>query len=197
MKLGQTIVEIRKTNNLTQENFAEIFNVTRQTVSNWENERSYPDLLTLIKISDIYGYSLDKMLKENPDMTEAMNRSITMANEIREKSKKGYLISVAGLCCGAAGLVLCFIGQSENRMLECLPAVAVILLNAVVLISDYFRRRKLEPVENQFGRLTDADLELIRQLTERDMHTEAVRMVCKVTGAGLVEADAFVKGLGK
>ena len=50
MQLGQTIQKIRKENHLTQEEFAEIFHVTRQTVSNWENEKSYPDLLTLVAI---------------------------------------------------------------------------------------------------------------------------------------------------
>jgi len=40
MKLGQTIVEIRKEYGLTQEDMAKEFNVTRQTVSNWENEKS-------------------------------------------------------------------------------------------------------------------------------------------------------------
>ena len=53
MQLGQTIQKIRKENHLTQEEFAEIFHVTRQTVSNWENEKSYPDLLTLVAISDM------------------------------------------------------------------------------------------------------------------------------------------------
>ena len=52
MKLGQTIQKIRNDNNLTQRDFAEFFHVTRQTVSNWENEKSYPDLLTLIEISN-------------------------------------------------------------------------------------------------------------------------------------------------
>ena len=72
MQLGQTIVKIRKEHGLTQEEFAKKFNVTRQTVSNWENEKSYPDLLTLVKISDMFGYSLDTILKENSDMTEKM-----------------------------------------------------------------------------------------------------------------------------
>lgn len=49
MKLGQTIVQIRKEHGLTQEDLAKEFNVTRQTVSNRENEKSYPDLFTLIK----------------------------------------------------------------------------------------------------------------------------------------------------
>lgn len=198
MKLGQTITEIRKKNHLTQENLAEIFHVTRQTVSNWENERSYPDLLTLIKISDTYGYSLDTMLKEDPDMTEAMNKSIIMANEIREKTKKDYIFSLIGVGIGILLLVLGLIGESKDRMLECLFAGLIILMNAATLAAFYFRSKKTkEPIENQFNRLTDKDLELICQLTDRDMHTEAVRMVRKITGVGLVEADTFVKGLKK
>lgn len=43
---------------------------------NWENEKSYPDLVTLVKISDEFGCTLDAMLKENPDMTEKMNKNM-------------------------------------------------------------------------------------------------------------------------
>lgn len=68
MQLGQTIVKIRKEHGLTQEEFAKKFNVTRQTVSNWENEKSYPDLLTLVKISDMFGYSLDTILIVSNDL---------------------------------------------------------------------------------------------------------------------------------
>lgn len=81
MQLGQMIVKIRKESKLTQEEFAAKFDVTRQTVSNWENEKSYPDLLTLVKISDEFGYSLDTMLKENPIMTEEMNKKIKYGEE--------------------------------------------------------------------------------------------------------------------
>ena len=83
MQLGQTILKIRKENNLTQEKFAELFHVTRQTVSNWENEKSYPDLLTLVKISDTFNISLDKMLKEDLKMTEKLNNDIHYAKYIK------------------------------------------------------------------------------------------------------------------
>ena len=63
MQLGQMIAKIRKEQGLTQEAFAEKFHVTRQTVSNWENEKSYPDLRTLVKISDMFHISLDVLLK--------------------------------------------------------------------------------------------------------------------------------------
>ena len=83
MQLGQTIQKIRKENHLTQEEFAEIFHVTRQRVSNWENEKSYPDLLTLVAISDNFHISLDKMLKEHIKMTEKLNKEIHWAKHMR------------------------------------------------------------------------------------------------------------------
>ena len=52
MQLGQMIAKIRKEQGLTQEAFAEKFHVTRQTVSNWENEKSYPDLQVLVDMSN-------------------------------------------------------------------------------------------------------------------------------------------------
>ena len=49
----------RKERGLTQQEAAKIFHVTRQTISNWENEKNYPDIPTLVAISDYYEVSLD------------------------------------------------------------------------------------------------------------------------------------------
>lgn len=99
MQLGQTIKEIRKENNLTQEGFAELFHVTRQTVSNWENEKSYPDLLTLIAISDKFNISLDKMLKEDIKMTEKLNKEIKLV-----KHMKIAIAIIVGMFVATAGI---------------------------------------------------------------------------------------------
>ena len=103
MQLGQMIVKIRKESKLTQEEFAKKFDVTRQTVSNWENEKSYPDLLTLVKISDEFGYSLDTMLKENPKMTEQMNNEI----ETGKKLEKIYKNKTLKLIFAIIGVIAC------------------------------------------------------------------------------------------
>ena len=58
---------------MTQEDFAKIFHVTRQTVSNWENQKSYPDLQTLVQISDEFDISLDTMLKEDMSMVKKID----------------------------------------------------------------------------------------------------------------------------
>ena len=76
MNLGKRLVEIRKEKNMSQEEFAELFNVTRQTVSNWENLKSYPDIETLIKISNTFNISLDVLLKEDKRLIKDINNKI-------------------------------------------------------------------------------------------------------------------------
>lgn len=73
MNIGTKIIEIIKQKNMTQEDFAKIFHVTRQTVSNWENEKSYPDLQTLVQISNEFNVSLDTMLKEDMNMVKKID----------------------------------------------------------------------------------------------------------------------------
>ncbi len=68
MELGKKIAEIRKEYSITQEALAEICCVTRQTISNWENGKSYPDLETLVLLSDTFDVSLDDLLKGDRKM---------------------------------------------------------------------------------------------------------------------------------
>ena len=75
MNIGEKIIEIRKERKMTQEDFAKIFHVTRQTVSNWEHEKSYPDLQTIIQTSDEFNISLDKLLKEDIQMVKKIDNS--------------------------------------------------------------------------------------------------------------------------
>lgn len=76
MNIGKAILSIRKKKNMSQEEFGQLFHVTRQTVSNWENEKSYPDLQTLVDISDMFDISLDKLLKEDKQMVKSVSKTI-------------------------------------------------------------------------------------------------------------------------
>ena len=76
MNLGEKILKIRKDNKMSQEQLAEILNVTRQTVSNWENGNNYPDIETLINISDRFKVSLDILLKGDKEMIKDINKKV-------------------------------------------------------------------------------------------------------------------------
>ncbi len=64
MEISRRIKDARQKNNINQESLAEQLGVSRQTISSWETGKSYPDLVSVIKMSDIFDVSLDELLKE-------------------------------------------------------------------------------------------------------------------------------------
>ena len=86
MDIGNQILSIRKEQKLTQEEFGRLFYVTRQTVSNWENGKSYPDLQILVDISNRFQISLDTLLKGDVKMVKAMDKERVIGTIKREKS---------------------------------------------------------------------------------------------------------------
>ena len=86
MNIGNQISAIRKEQQLTQEQFRSLFHVTRQTVSNWENEKSYPDLQMLIDISNQFEISLDTLIKEDSKMVKAIDKERVLGKIKKEKS---------------------------------------------------------------------------------------------------------------
>ena len=63
--LAENISELRKSNNLTQAEFAERLNYSDKAVSKWERGDSLPDVIVLKTIADMYGVGLDDMLRED------------------------------------------------------------------------------------------------------------------------------------
>ena len=93
MSIGNQIMIIRREQQLTQEQFGNLFHVTRQTVSNWENGKSYPDLQLLVAISDQFGVSLDTLLKGDTKMVKAIDRERGLGVVKREKAVNHFFAS--------------------------------------------------------------------------------------------------------
>ncbi len=83
MKIGERLREARVAAGLTQEIAAEKMNVSRQTISNWETERTYPDIISVIKMSDIYSISLDELMKGDPKMIKHLEESVDVVKSNR------------------------------------------------------------------------------------------------------------------
>ena len=91
--IGRKLRDARKNSGLTQESVAELLGVSRQTVSNWENGRSYPDIGSVVKMSELYSVSLDKLLKGD----EAMMRHLEITTNVvksRQKFTQALLIGI-------------------------------------------------------------------------------------------------------
>ena len=63
MELGKQIRKYRQEAQLSQEDLASRVYVSRQTISNWENDKSYPDVSSLVLLSEIFQISLDELIK--------------------------------------------------------------------------------------------------------------------------------------
>ena len=86
MDIGKQISNIRREYQLTQEEFGRLFHVTRQTVSNWENRKSFPDLQILVEISNEFDISLDTLLKGDTKMIKEMDKERVIGAVKREQS---------------------------------------------------------------------------------------------------------------
>ena len=78
MTMGEKLAKLRREHNLTQEQFAELLMVSRQSVSKWELNTTYPDTEKLIRISKLFDCSLDYLLK---DEIEQMDINVVEAKE--------------------------------------------------------------------------------------------------------------------
>lgn len=91
MEIGQKLKNARIQSGMTQENVAEKLNVSRQTISNWENEKSYPDIINVIELSNLYSISLDVLLKGDEKMMEHLEES---TNVVKSNKKMIWAIMV-------------------------------------------------------------------------------------------------------
>lgn len=76
MTIGEKLQARRKDLKLTQEVAAKQLHVSRQAISNWETGKNYPDLETIITISDVYSISLDTLLKGDKLIVKEINKTI-------------------------------------------------------------------------------------------------------------------------
>ena len=91
MEIGKKLKNARIEAGLTQEKAAEKIDVSRQTISNWENEKSYPDIISVIALSDLYSVSLDELLTGDQKMAEHLEES---TNVVKSNQKMIWAIIV-------------------------------------------------------------------------------------------------------
>lgn len=84
MEIGKKLKNARMLAGLTQERVAEEILVSRQTVSNWENEKTFPDIVCVIKLSDLYNISLDHLLKGDATMMKHLEESTNVVSSNRK-----------------------------------------------------------------------------------------------------------------
>lgn len=133
MNIGNQISAIRKEQQLTQEQFGSLFHVTRQTVSNWENEKSYLDLQMLIDISNQFEISLDTLIKEDSKMVKAIDKERVLGKIKKEKSIIDFFSGA-----GTGIIVSCLLSPDSIRR------TVVIIIGLVMIGIGWYKKTRYD-----------------------------------------------------
>ena len=95
MTFGERLYELRNKNNLSQEELAEVLDVSRQSISKWENDKGYPEMPRLLFMSDYFDVSLDYLMrgikKENNEEKVTADDADKISND-KYKTKNILLV---------------------------------------------------------------------------------------------------------
>ena len=92
MKIGDKLKNARLKKSMTQEEVAEKLFVSRQSISNWENNKTYPDIGNVIALSDLYEISLDELLKGSDNFMKHLEESTDI---VKSNKKLIFFIGLA------------------------------------------------------------------------------------------------------
>ena len=91
MIIGEQLRDARQKHQLSQEQIAEMLGVSRQTISNWETSRSYPDIERVMRLAEIYHLSLDELLRGDQQMVKTW---MAETNVVRAGKWLGLLLTL-------------------------------------------------------------------------------------------------------
>lgn len=185
MIFADKLIQLRKQKGWSQEELAEKMDVTRQSVSKWEGDQSVPDIERIIQLSDIFGVSLDYLLKDNvrdevfsSDELQEFSEEIRMVdyNEAQDfievKKKTSTPMAIGVFLCVISPVCLLNLGalseHPQNYMSENMAAglgLIILLLfvaAAVVLfIFNGFKISKFEYIEKE---IIETDLKVSKMI---------------------------------
>lgn len=109
MALGERLKESRINKGFSQGEVAEYLQISRQSISKWENGNSYPDLDNLVKLSVYYEVSIDELVKENQILKKKIKENESKIEDNYQKLDfiRGTNVKDEGLML----LILAFIGS--------------------------------------------------------------------------------------
>ena len=90
MELGKQIRMYRLENKLSQEELADRIYVSRQTISNWENDKNYPDINSLVLLSEVFKVSLDKLIKGDIEIM----KDVIQKDEVDKMNRYGKIYTI-------------------------------------------------------------------------------------------------------
>lgn len=133
MGLGENIYGLRTEKNMSQGDLADVLEVSRQSVSKWENNSAVPELDKLIKLAEVFGVTIDALVTGAPPRTDAVKaeaKVIYIEKPAQSQITATQILGIVLTVCSLLALVLSLLLMTENEwsdspFLLCLPAAVV------------------------------------------------------------------------
>ena len=162
VELARRIKEHRERLGMSQGDLAKAVFVSRQTISNWETDRTYPDVQSLLLLSKLFGVTVDSLVKDDEEKLEE-----SLAAESRRMSLLGIVMAAFTVACAA--WVLASIALDLNMVASIVPAVVLIVpaMVAAGKIEKIRRDNKLFAYQSVEAFLSGRDPDVRNEFNER------------------------------
>lgn len=192
MELGTHLKTHRARLGLSQEALADLVYVSRQTISNWETEKSYPDIHSLLLLSNVFQVSLDQLIKGDVEqMKEEIKKS-----EIDRFNRWGNLFSVLLVAVLVSAmplfLLLGWAGVVIWAALTAVTLLAALKVERIKKENQVFTYKEI--VAFTQGRRLD-ELEQQQEVGKRPYQRALLALGCGLLGLCVAAVGAFVIGL--
>ena len=191
MEIGRQIKKYRLELKMSQEELADKVYVTRQTVSNWENDKNYPDINSLVLLSSLFGISLDVLVKGDIKKMEEMIRE----EDVKKLNRDAWVYTILLVVTVVSFVPLFFF----------LWPVGIGIWVCIYAVTMYFARRiEKQKKEHDIGTYKEIkmfmegkrldEIEKIREEGKRPYQTWALALLFAAIAFAVVMGLCFVLG---
>lgn len=164
MNLGERLLNLRKTKNLSQEEVAEKLDVTRQTVSKWETDQSTPDFDKILPLCNLYDITPDELLTGiKKEKEEKVYQSYEEEGNLRKKRASGigkgvllYFVSIAWIMIAIPVLMINTVVASAIFLLICGVATYIIIYTCII-----YKKKKVKEETNSVMKQIESVISII------------------------------------
>ena len=167
VKIGAFLRELRKEKNLTQEQLAEVFNVSARTVSRWETGSNMPDISILVEIADYYQLDVREILNgeraaELPQDGSALKGVAEYADKETEKmAVRARIYAILGICGIVTYGIIKALGSTESIICRVIASVSMIIVYAALASSLIYTSGRLQTLQRKIKSKLKKNLVLI------------------------------------
>lgn len=183
MKFGEKLQQLRKTKGMSQEDLAEMLNVSRQAVSKWENNQGYPETEKLIMMGNIFQVTMDYLLKEEPSSHNEettgyyASREMTQGFLAREQKDTIKTCIAISLFIGS-GLPVLIFPKYEDQL--SIITMAFILIGILIFVSMGFQNDLYQPFKKEYLSFDSNHLQELRNQYQKQKKTFNIIMMCAI-----------------